>query len=98
MKEDLSLLAQVASEKRTEEYYEAYEYGLELTGNTALQQNVHRELLSRYLSGMAAQHEFLNGAQAESDPVKAANMYVDFLIRFPGNVSWTELAARSRQI
>lgn len=54
VKEDLSLLAQVAADKRTEDYYEAYEYGLELTGKTALQQNVHRELLSRYPFGMAA--------------------------------------------
>src|SRR5256885_16671917 len=28
VKEDLSWLAQVAAEKRTEDYYEAYEYGL----------------------------------------------------------------------
>jgi peroxiredoxin len=96
VKEDLSLLAQVAAEKRTEDYYEAYEYGLELTGKTALQQNVHRELLSRYPAGMAAQHDLLNHAQAESDPVKAANMYAEFLVQFPGNVSWTELAARDR--
>jgi peroxiredoxin len=96
VKKNLSLLAQVVAEKRTEDYYEAYEYGLELTGNTALRQDVHRELLSRYPSGMAAQQEFLNLAQAASDPVKGADLYAEFLVRFPGNVSWTELAARDR--
>ena len=96
VKEDLSFLEQVAAGKRTEEYYKAYEYGLELTGNTAFQQSVHRELLSRYPSGMAAQQDFLNRAKTESDPVKAADLYANFLARFSGNVSWTELAARDR--
>src|SRR5258708_4478645 len=45
VRQDLPFLEHVAVEKRTEDYYSAYEYALQLTGNSALEQSTHRELM-----------------------------------------------------
>ncbi len=75
---DLEFLSRVPQGERTEFFYLAYEYGLNLIGNDVEKDKVHQEQLRRYPRGRAMQFLLLSQARNQQDPVESARLYEKF--------------------
>ncbi len=92
----LATLAGVPPERRDEDYYSTVVQANGMLDRDAEVERITSEAVSRFPRGDLAQLRMIDRARSETDPVKAAALYDEYIKAFPEHTSWVNSAAGDR--
>lgn len=92
----LAVLAKVPAEQQDEEYYSTLVEANGVLDRDAEAERLTNEAVARFPRGDFAQLRMIDRARSETDPVKSAELYDEYIKAFPEHTSWVNSAAGDR--